>query len=78
VTVVLGLLYVSPIMSQLISDPKWRDRISRSTPQAGLAIQVTKNLSRLPIGPWAGLGVLALYVSAALLAGGLLFRLRDV
>ena len=37
---------------------------------AGLAIQATKNLSALPIAPCAGRG--------ALLAGGLLLRLRDV
>ena len=37
---------------------------------AGLAVQATKNLSALPIAPCAGRG--------ALLAGGLLLRLRDV
>jgi len=44
---------------------------------AGLAIQATKNLSALPIAPWAGLGVLAAYAAAAFLAGGLLLRWRD-
>jgi ABC-2 type transport system permease protein len=44
---------------------------------AGLAIQGTKNLNKLPIGPWPGLGVLAAWAAAALLAGGLLLRLRD-
>ena len=44
---------------------------------AGLAIQATKNLRALPIGPWPGLGVLAVWAGAALLAGGLLLRLRD-
>ena len=34
-------------------------------------------LLRLPIGPWAGLGILAAWAAAALLAGGLLLRLRD-
>jgi len=41
------------------------------------AIQATRNLGTLPIGPWAGLGVLAAWAAAALLAGGLLLRLRD-
>ncbi len=31
----------------------------------------------LPIGPWAGLGVLAAWAAIALLTGGLLLRLRD-
>ena len=44
---------------------------------AGLAIQATRNLGTLPIGPWAGLGVLAAWTAVALLAGGLLLRLRD-
>ncbi len=44
---------------------------------AGLAIQDTTNLGHLPIAPWAGLAVLAGWATAALLAGGLLLRLRD-
>ena len=31
---------------------------------AGLAIQATTNLRRLPIAPWAGLGVLAAWAAA--------------
>jgi ABC-2 type transport system permease protein len=44
---------------------------------AGLAIQDTTNLHHLPIAPWAGLGVVAAWAAAALLAGGLVLRLRD-
>jgi ABC-2 type transport system permease protein len=44
---------------------------------AGLAVQATRHLGALPIGPWPGLGVLAAWAAAALLAGGLLLRLRD-
>jgi ABC-2 type transport system permease protein len=44
---------------------------------AGLAIQNTRNLGSLPIGPWEGLGVLAVWAAGALLAGGALLRLRD-
>jgi ABC-2 type transport system permease protein len=45
---------------------------------AGLAIQATTGLHGLAIGPWTGLGVLAAWAATALLAGGLLLRLRDV
>ena len=31
----------------------------------------------LPIQPWAGLGVLAAWAAAALIIGGVVFRLRD-
>jgi ABC-2 type transport system permease protein len=44
---------------------------------AGLAIQATRDLDRLPIGPWAGLGVLAAWAAAAVLAGGVVFTVRD-
>jgi len=78
ITVVLGMLYVVPIIGNLILDPHWERRIQRYAPaNAGLAIQFTKDLAKLPIGPWAGLGVLAAWAAAALLAGGLLLRLRD-
>ncbi|GAA1303078.1 hypothetical protein Psi02_47350 [Planotetraspora silvatica] len=44
---------------------------------AGLTIQATTRLSTLPLGPWAGLGVLGGWAAAALLGGGLLLRRRD-
>jgi len=76
--VVLGLLYVFPIVAQAVSDPHWQRHLQQLGPMtAGLAIQATTHLSSLPIGPWAGLGVLAAWAAAALLAGGLLLRLRD-
>jgi ABC-2 type transport system permease protein len=75
---VLGLLYLSPIIVQAVSDPRWHDRLERYAPMnAGLAIQATRNLSGLPIGPWEGLGVLAAWAAAALLGGGMVLRLRD-
>jgi ABC-2 type transport system permease protein len=76
---VLGLLYLAPIIAAAVaSDPHWHDRIERYAPMpAGLAIQATTGLHGLPISPWSGLGVLAAWAAAALLAGGLLLRLRD-
>ncbi len=44
---------------------------------AGLAIQATVHLPELPIGPWAGLGVLALWAAVALVVGSLLLHRRD-
>ena len=78
ITVVLGLLYIFPVLGVVVLNPVWQHRVERWAPaDAGLAIQATRNLGRLPIGPWAGLGVLAAWTAAALLAGGLLLRLRD-
>jgi ABC-2 type transport system permease protein len=76
--VVLGLLYLFPIIAQLVGDPDWQRHLRQIGPMtAGLAIQATTDLDSLPIGPWAGLAVLAAWAAAALLAGGLLLRLRD-
>jgi len=78
ITVVLGLLYVLPIVGNLILNPHWERRFQRYAPMnAGLAIQATRGLSKLPIGPWEGLGVLAAWAAVAMLAGGLLLKLRD-
>ncbi|MFE3031383.1 ABC transporter permease [Streptomyces canus] len=76
--VVLGVLYIIPIVSQTISDPHWQRLLEKITPMsAGLAIQATTDLDSLPISPWAGLGVTAGWAAAALLTGGLLLRSRD-
>jgi ABC-2 type transport system permease protein len=74
---VLGLLYLPPILAQVVTDPL-RQRLEQISPMtAGLAIQATTNLRSLPIAPWAGLGVLALWAGAALLVGGIVLRMHD-
>jgi ABC-2 type transport system permease protein len=75
----LGVLYLPPILIALtVTNPVWLHRLQRYTPMtAGLTIQNTTGLHGLPITPWAGLGVLALWAAAALLIGGLLLRARD-
>jgi len=76
--VVLGLLYLSPIIIGVVTDPVWSHRLERYAPMsAGLTIQDTTGLHSLAISPWGGLGVLAGWAAAALLAGGLLLRWRD-
>ena len=75
--VVLGLLYIFPIVAQVVG-PVWQRRLEQIRPMsAGLDIQATTNLNGLPLSPWAGLGVLALWAATALIIGGLLLRLRD-
>jgi ABC-2 type transport system permease protein len=76
--VVLGLLYLFPIISLATGNPHLQRLLQQIGPMnAGLAIQATTDLRSLPISPWAGLGVLAAWTAAALLAGALLLRLRD-
>jgi len=76
--IVLGLLYLFPILGQVAGSSSWHRHLGQLAPMtAGLAIQATTGLRNLPISPWAGLGVLAGWALAALLAGGILLRLRD-
>jgi ABC-2 type transport system permease protein len=76
--VVLGLLYVLPILTQAVNDPDWRRHLQQVGPMsAGLAVQATRGLDELPIGPWQGLGVLACWAVAALLAGAVTLVRRD-
>jgi ABC-2 type transport system permease protein len=76
--VILGLLYLLPILSQVIGNPHWQRLLQQIGPMsAGLAIQATTDLHSLPLSPWAGLGVTAGWAAAALVAGGLLICKRD-
>ena len=76
--VVLGLLYLFPIIAAVAGRPDLARHIQQIGPMtAGLAIQATTSLNNMPISPWAGLGVLAAWAAGALLLGGLLLRGRD-
>jgi ABC-2 type transport system permease protein len=78
VGIVLGLLYVWPVVARVVTDRTWERHLQQAGPMsAGLAVQATKNLTTLPIGPWAGLGVLGLWALGGLLAGWLLLVARD-
>jgi ABC-2 type transport system permease protein len=76
--VVLGLLFLFPIVAGAIGDADWKRHLDQISPMvAGMYIQATTGLRSLPLAPWQGLGVLAAWAAAALLAGGLLLALRD-
>jgi ABC-2 type transport system permease protein len=75
---VLGLLYLFPVVTSAIGNQHWQRHLEQIGPMtAGLYIQATVNLRRLPLTPWAGLGVLALWAAGALVIGALIFRFRD-
>jgi ABC-2 type transport system permease protein len=78
VGLVLGVLFVLPIISGVVTDPHWQRHLQQIAPMtAGLAIQTTVDLHGQPIGPWAGLGVLAAWSGGALLVGLALLLRRD-
>jgi ABC-2 type transport system permease protein len=75
---VLGLLYVFPVVTSVVGNQHWQRHLEQIGPMtAGLDIQATTNLSSLPLTPWEGLGVLALWAAGALIIGALVFRFRD-
>ena len=62
----------------MITDPSWDRHLQQIGPMtAGLDIPATTGLSSLPLSPWEGLGVLTAWAAGALVAGGLVLRLRD-
>ncbi|MEU5337497.1 ABC transporter permease [Streptomyces asoensis] len=78
VGIVLGLLYLFPAVARVVGDPDWQRHLQQISPMtAGPAIQGTAHLHGLPIGAWAGLGVVAAWAAAALLVGGLVLHRRD-
>ena len=75
---VLGLLYLFPIVSAVIPDHVLSRHLEQIAPMtAGLYIQATTGLQSLPLTPWQGLGVLALWALGALILGAVVLRLRD-
>jgi ABC-2 type transport system permease protein len=78
VGIVLGLLYVLPIVAQVIQDPDWKRHLQQLGPMsAGLTVQATVKLDSLPLQPWEGLAVVAGWAIASLVVGGLILRRRD-
>jgi ABC-2 type transport system permease protein len=76
--VVLGLLLLFPLVIAVMPDHALARHLEQASPViSGLSIEATINESSLPLAPWQGLGVLALWAGGALLLGGLLLRRRD-
>jgi ABC-2 type transport system permease protein len=75
---VLGVLYLFPIAADLVSDPTLARHLDQIGPlSAGLDAQATISVHSLPLTPWQGLGVVALWTAGALLLGALVLRIRD-
>jgi ABC-2 type transport system permease protein len=76
--VILGLLYLFPIITEVVDHPQWQRHLRQIGPMtAGLTIQSTTDPHDLPLSAWAGLAVIATWTTASLLTAGLLIRQRD-
>ena len=75
---VLGVLYLFPLAADVISNPTIVRHLDQIGPlPAGLDAQATAGLKSLPLTPWQGLGVVALWTAGALLLGALVLKSRD-
>ena len=75
---VLGVLYLFPLAADVISNPTIVRHLDQIGPlPAGLDAQATIGVKGLPLTPWQGLGVVALWTAGALLLGALAVKLRD-
>jgi ABC-2 type transport system permease protein len=75
---VLGVLYLFPLAAALVANPPLTRHLQQIGPlTAGLDAQATIGLGNLPLTPWQGLGVVALWTAGALLLGALVLKFRD-
>jgi ABC-2 type transport system permease protein len=75
--VVLGLLYLPPLLAVLVPGP-WRRHIEQIAPMtAGLSIESTRHLRSLADSPWTGLAILGAWAAGALLVGSAVLWARD-
>jgi ABC-2 type transport system permease protein len=75
---VLGVLYLFPLAAGLISNQDLARHLDQIGPlPAGLDAQATIGVNGLPLTPWQGLGVVALWTAGALLLGALALKFRD-
>lgn len=79
ISAVIALLFVPLMAASLLSDQPYNLLLLRVTPMmAGLAVQRTVDRSdSLPIGEWAGLGVMGLWALGAMAAALWLIGRRD-
>jgi ABC-2 type transport system permease protein len=75
---VLGVLYLFPLAADAVSNPALARHLDQIGPlPAGLDAQATIGVKGLPLTPWQGLGVVALWTVGALLLGALVLKSRD-
>ena len=72
------MLYLFLLTVAVIPDPALDRHLQQIGPlPAGLDAQATIGVNSLPLTPWQGLGVVALWAVGALLLGALVLKFRD-
>jgi ABC-2 type transport system permease protein len=75
--IALGLLYLFPVVGMVVGPAAQRHLQQIGPMSAGLDSQTTVGLHGLPLTPWQGLVVVAVWALGALVLGGVVLRLRD-
>jgi ABC-2 type transport system permease protein len=76
--VVLGLLYLMPVLMPMFPDQDTQRALYRLTPATAVqSLSSTVDVGGLPLSPWAALGVVALWSAAGLALGGSALMRRD-
>ncbi len=78
IATLFGIVLVAPILTNALPAPYSADVAKYLPLNAGTQILSTMNPDPTMLGPWAGIGVTALYAVVALLAGLLMLKRRDV
>lgn len=76
IAALFGLLLVLPLLAQALPSPE-QEHVTKFLPLVAGTAGMSTTSSTDQLGPWAGLGVFALYVIAALAIGLLVLRRRD-
>ena len=77
IATLFGIVLVLPLLAQALPTPYSTD-VSKYLPlNAGTQILATRTPDPTQLGPWTGLGVLALYALVALIAGAVILKRRD-
>jgi ABC-2 type transport system permease protein len=77
IATLFGIVLVFPLLAEALPTPYSTD-VSKYLPlNAGTQIMSTRNPDPSQLGPWTGLGVVALYAVVALAAGAVMLKRRD-
>jgi len=77
IATLMGIVLVLPLLAEALPTPYSTD-VSKYLPlNAGTQIMSTTHPDPTMLGPWAGLGVTAIYAGAALVAGAVVLKRRD-
>lgn len=77
IATLFGIVLVAPLLANALPSPYSTDVIKYLPLSAGQRVISTTDIDPNLLGPWAGLGITALYCIAALLAGAIALQRRD-